>query len=1064
MPFASHFENAEIKSFDSSSNNSPELPIKSPSQHVYIPPVEERESPEGASLPDNDCMSVSISSQLSNSHNMKKSNSTDLLKQTDSIEFMTKSLPVFPSDFDDFQSLEKLDMSIKSLEQQINAAGDIDDDSFYEARDTTSKRSSRISAKEVLSSSCEDLSASSYVTPNMNFVDQQDDLVALEQTVVGADVVTSEPIVSSADECTDYELAQETEEDVWECGEIEVANSSHVNEVGKSMPEVKRFDINDKIVPILQVSDVIIPESVKLQQTPGSTISTTREQTPEPLQTYEPPERYHEIHARTLYHPLYTTGVHETKEIDWTHSISLPIALDYDVAGVTNPPTTLEMIEKPRLLIKALEKAVELPIANERRCFAGRHIDLTSLESVTVFSPPPVHEILEFTETVEGSDVAEPDEPDEDYLYHAEVIELLTKLVEAWSLVAHRATKKYVSIVEKRHDPKEVRTQPKLESITEIHELPEVPYETGKRLHGVCGPKLSVEPRVRFDSCAQFQVDTFNCGELWQEGEICDDYVELHSAEKRQLYHRATELPKHQMVRYDHTQVFKVEVYIRGNASEREQLAMQSEPSFLTVKYANILETLTEIPRHITVQYFEVDKVTNIECDKVLASRVYHKPVKNWIYKHQVKAYDAKDLPPSKKLERKSSDVSTKTEQAPRIPEAIFDDGKKQSRSEAIKEKVTIESQKLFGPVAEPQIAVAKPKEQTLFMKSKLSRTISDENKQSSYHRFAQPAQQKEEQAQIDKDQEREQRRKAKLEAAEKEVQEHAKRREMERQKQAEERRKQHEEREAQKAALRADAQRKLKEKFEKQQKYAATELPVIQKPAGPKQVDLAAQRKEEHAKKRREREEKKKEQMALLDKQLEEQSIQKELERQRAAEERRKQDQEREAVKAAERLAAQKKMKEKFEANERQAREQKEAWESQQKAKQEAARQRAAEDKARQEAAKQRAEEEKAKQAELIRQKAQQADKKVAEYIQQTNKLQSASRLASSAPDLRLEKRGSSGRLMRLNESNTSLDQISDVSDDDSSCTDQSVASDTPYDSDSSAGGSTNRRSSMYR
>lgn len=136
-------------------------------------------------------------------------------------------------------------------------------------------------------------------------------------------------------------------------------------------------------------------------------------------------------------------------------------------------------------------------------------------------------------------------------VHETEVMELLVELVQVWALVTQRALKKYVSIKEKQLlQPKDVNTRHKLNSETMVEELPCVPYEKGAKLPGESFPRISTEPKTFWYNAAVKLIDTFNCGELWKEGEICEEYVEMHLVKSEQLYHRAVQLPDHPRLRF----------------------------------------------------------------------------------------------------------------------------------------------------------------------------------------------------------------------------------------------------------------------------------------------------------------------------------------------------------------------------------------------------------------------------------------------------------------------------------------------------------------------------------
>ena len=90
-------------------------------------------------------------------------------------------------------SLQALDHSIRALSQQISAAGgdegsvEAADEEFYEATVEPEMTLLTVASAGILSST-EDISASSYGTPNMWFADERSDIVELEE-IIGTEVI-----------------------------------------------------------------------------------------------------------------------------------------------------------------------------------------------------------------------------------------------------------------------------------------------------------------------------------------------------------------------------------------------------------------------------------------------------------------------------------------------------------------------------------------------------------------------------------------------------------------------------------------------------------------------------------------------------------------------------------------------------------------------------------------------------------------------------------------------------------------------------------------------------------
>lgn len=942
-------------------------------ERSYTPPSEDRGSPEGASLPDSDNLTASISSQKGDRKCINKPLS--LCRQNESGDFMTKSLPVFPTTFDDFQSLEKLNLSIMSLEQQIDAAGNGDDDSFHQALDTTSVRSTcLLSAKDAgPSSSCDDLSASSYVTPNMHFVEEEDALINLESAAdMKADIGAQ--LLVSGEETGEYTEADENEEDVWECGEVDsMTSGQHEN--------IDQLDSNPHEQHIENGCFVLRAGTAEEQATglpPQVELSPTTSEKHLPS---------------TISGPTSDSGVVPLSSHDTTHVIDNACSMDTECPVSTTEAYSLEPVEEDLMIVQK--------------------------EQLLNFEP------LEMAEYHVSTPACQ-----EQVLY-AQCLETETELTDVSSLEPKQAIRKYVSIKEKRLQPSDIYVQKKCTSNTPIENLTEVSFEMGDIFLGIAYASVDIAKKVRFGDAQKFEVDVFNCGELWKEGEICDGYIALHQAERLDLYRRARELPQHPRTRYDHTQVFRSEVFYAG--MEGEVLpAAPAEPLFVTVRYADIREVITKIPDNVTVKYFQADSVCRICSEKAAVSRTYHKPICNWPYKHQVKTYDAKSLP-DRRQEKKHSNPSRKEEllRHNRETETITakDDGAKQqklSRVEAIKEKVKANFQQktteqdLSQTQAKKTANVSKAPQQQLYVKHKLARQPSNENKQTSFHKFD-AADKIEEPS--NKEKERQEKKQAKLRKIEQEVQKQAEERELARQKAAEMRRVQNEQREAQKSALRIEAQKKLKEKFEASARNLVTE--PKQKTQKKTDKSASAAQQEQSMKKRQEREEKKKVYLSSIDKQLEEESKQKQLERQLSAEqrtlsvERRDLSAERRSQKT---VATEPDLPSTF----RQSLQ--------------------------------------ANNNELSNFSTQPtSNDKVQDYLA-NNQLQKSMMVAHSAPDLRLSKANID---KHKHDSRTKLLESVDTihsSDDDSSLADSlSLASDTPYDSDSSST-SSHLRSSMYR
>lgn len=733
--------------FNNKSEPNRHLSDSSPVVNVQF---EGRASPEGASTSDNDDVL-----DREKRHTAKRSLSTADLS-------MSKSLPVFPTDFDDFQSLELLNQSIQSLEQQISAAGG--------SAEQTDDKDSYISIKGAcLSSSNDDLSTSTYATANVFYAEQLDEVVGMEAAVSMEESSRCARFYNGDD--TDLEGAIESEEVVWESGEVSAVIEEPVTSTSFSRDQLASAPGIDDVIKA-DARFVCIP------------LAQCRSASSEP-----------------------TTQCHTTQvEADPERIL---VDSDHVIRGT---PLVQSISEsryfKPVIRAEKLHQDIKLSAVGSR---------VERLEEECGIADPP--ETLDMPAISETDNMA----ADDSSMCYAECLELITKLVQAWALVSHRATKKYVSIVEKRQEPKDVKVRLKTVSETPLEVVDEVPLEQCERVSGQSWARSSVMERTIWRNCQSFQIDTFNCGELWKEGEILDDLVELYEAKTPQLYHRAIELPRHTRARYDHSQIVHIDIFQYGIMAESATEQNQTQP-MKRIQYADIREAITTLPKGHVVKYHTVNivKPQEISFTKVNGIRVYHKPVHNWVYKHQTKVFEAKDT-----VSRKSSDSSTRSDKKPKVeektPPVEIKPHKKLSRAAAIQEKVRAEVQSQYdsNERAGSNDSVEKHHIPQI-PKHKLLKTLSAENKQSSYYKAdVQP----ELSAEAQKEQKREQReemKRAKLEALDQQLKEDSKKREherqkaaMERKKAAEERERVQKEREAQRAVERAAAQAKLKEKFE---------------------------------------------------------------------------------------------------------------------------------------------------------------------------------------------------------------------------------------------------------
>ena len=779
---------------------------------------EDRGSPEGASIPDNE--NLCCSNQNIPANTDKPTLNSVLSEQCDFGNFMTKSLPVFPTNFEDFRTLETLNLSIKSLEQQIDAAGDGDADIYETPVTVTSKSAELLSVPKASSKSADELTDSSYKTPDLHFADASNEIVDLENTET-MELKTSR-LLNLGEEQKHLSDVEENEVDVWEYGEVDMSSESsqdnqhyHTDSAGDNNIEqavhssssacswvtpahsLEHLPVTVSDCEVSKPSDLVMhcatssymPDTRNIQEitiTPHSYLK---------VEKHEPTKSAHtEINI--------SSGVHEQKE-------DIIIAEESVEEVEEKMQLSDEFVEQDVKRVSfssddIQEIAESLSFSND----SGDGMDdnaLLSDESIDAIVPIPKLNIV-----------------------HAECIEMFTLLESGRLLTFEKAKKKYVSIIERKVEPRDIRTQQKMKSVTAVEEISEVPFQQATRRLGMARPSVTVEQKVRLENCQVFQMDAFNCGELWKEGEICEDYVELFQAKRPQLYHRATELPRHARVRYDHTQVHRVEVFHAGMDSSLQR-TLSLESSFRALQYADILDVVITLPPGLVVRYFLADKIFRVQTFKVASSRVYHKPVYNWVYKHQVKTYDVKAVP-EQKTEKKTPQLlnldkpkSVTKVITMKVPEPAMCE-KKISRVEAVKEKVKIETQKIYSmQEIKPQLhELEDPSKHDVsqqYVKHKLMKKVSEENKQTSYHKFENL---NEETTAFVKENEREERRKARLSEIEREVEQQGLEREMARQNAALARKKQNEEREAQRAAQRAEAQRKLKEKFEKQQEVTS--------------------------------------------------------------------------------------------------------------------------------------------------------------------------------------------------------------------------------------------------
>ncbi|XP_067937019.1 uncharacterized protein [Watersipora subatra] len=715
---------------------------------------EERESPEGASMPDNE----ELSSMHTSLHMDEKKDG--LSEQCELGNFMSQSLPVFPTNFEDFRALESINLSIQSLEDQINAVdtlegekiaspqtvGDIQHLSLY---DISSRRSIE-----------DDLSNSGYATPDVQFAEEADQLIDLQKTHQ-LEVEMLQPKSSlTKDGC--YVDAKNDEIDIWEYGEV-----YEEGEVGEGVVKVADTNIlNSELGQYFQANDYLNDED--LVKEPGNSLNwLTPIQSPNHTDMASNSKEELVEYAQSSFMPETIQNAVLTSSVEF-HEDSLGDLVRSGYAELQTSPRQYAQME---------------PCAG------------TIMERVAVTTP-------------------------ETQIHHCSCMELLADLQQVWQLKAQRAQKKYVSVIEKRVEPRDVFVKQKTISRTEIKQFDEVPFEVSKTLSGMAYPTVNIAHKVRLETCQNFEKETFNCGELWKEGDICEDYTELHQVEKPQLYHRGTELPRHLRVRYEHTQVLKLEIFYAGMDSA-QQKALAAEYSFQTLQYADIREITVSLPPGTAIYYFKAEPVPKTSLIKAAGSRVYHKPVLNWIYKHQVKTYNAKDLPAakaSKKLAHQQVNAPDKTKSVTKVINMQLvkptPPTQKISRVQAVKEKVKIQTQKIYS-MPQTDDSKVKPKSADLYSKQKQETMPCEENKQTSYHKFENK---KQEPTLVSKESDREKKRQAKMTEIDEQVQQQSKERELARQRSADERRKQNEQREAEKAAMRAEAQRKLKAKFEEKE------------------------------------------------------------------------------------------------------------------------------------------------------------------------------------------------------------------------------------------------------
>jgi len=754
--------------------------------------------------------------------------STTLDQHSDSHAFMTKSLPLFPTDFQDCNVLEKLNSSIQSLADQINAAGEGDDDSIYEVADDTMPVKTAVSDF----SSVENLSNSGYATPEMFFVDKQDEITNFEDVnqFEPNNINTLQPINVNCK----YREAEEHQEDVWECGVVDMNNMSTGSEnmcVYKTHATIlleNDFQIKPSAVQIqyatlkMQVEAESVEESVKDISNHVDSMSPVQGDIADNIVVSKGFDKEEKCMLNENDSILEVLNTSEERAMTNTNSNQLKSFLS-DASSLVDGGMDL-IAEKKELIDEG-----EVAVANESgRCDHTFHCDVVENDI-----QEPLND-CQMLSSITSADTGETFLQDADnnkpttvlfdnnlicninsdstshVMYHSAPRELDHPLWNAWTWNIGRAVKRYVSITEKKSDRTQVAVQQKLLSWSSIDELAKVELvKIDWHMKVTAPPSVTTALKLRYDTCQRFSVDVFNCGELWKEGDICEEYTPLHQVSKPKIFSRATELPRQPRIRYDHTHVNIVEVF--GAGIESNSLLLPSLLDYrYAIKYADILEEQTTLPKGMAVEYFLSVSLPKVMTLKGQSTRIYHKPLLNWVYKHQVKVYEAAAIIDSKS-DRKTSNSSKNNSEKKAEKKPIIENEPKVSRVQAIMEKAKADAQKLLK---QNIVQLTKPlKLGANQVKSKGKSVASAENVQSSFHNF-----QKIDDSQVEtvsKDQQREEKKKLKLETVEKEVEEKAKKRELERQRAAEERRKRDAEREAQKAAVRAAAQQKLKEKFE---------------------------------------------------------------------------------------------------------------------------------------------------------------------------------------------------------------------------------------------------------
>jgi len=123
------------------------------------------------------------------------------------------------------------------------------------------------------------------------------------------------------------------------------------------------------------------------------------------------------------------------------------------------------------------------------------------------------------------------------------------------------------------------------------------------------------------------------------------------------------------------------------------------------IKYAEIYDTILALtPKQKSIQaniaYEEVDcHISETQTDKLHASRIYHKPTLNWVYKYQVKTFEAKQPAAHKKAGESAAVSRLKAyqqkaeETAKKMAEQKYKEPERMSRPAAVHARVKLEAQ-----------------------------------------------------------------------------------------------------------------------------------------------------------------------------------------------------------------------------------------------------------------------------------------------------------------------------------------------------------------------------------